>query len=177
MHEEGTSKKSPLLHIGWQEWCAFSELHIPAIKAKIDTGAKTSAIHASDLKPFTREHKHYLHFLVYPLQHNTDIKKRCTAEIIDKRFVMSSNGCQEERYVIKTLISMGGQSWEIELTLSDRDPLRYRLLLGREALRGRVLINPSKACCLTKLNTQEINHLYYKDTPHPPKHKHAEASE
>ncbi len=163
-----------VLQIGWQEWCSLKELHIPAIKAKIDTGAKTSAIHGIDIRPFTRKGILYAHFSVYPLQHNTEIKIECTAQIVDKRIVMSSNGFQEERYVIKTNIGMGDQQWDMELTLSDREPLRYRLLLGREALKDRVIINPSKLCCLGKPKVSEINEFYYKHIPHKAKPHHAE---
>lgn len=163
-----------LEHIGWQEWCSLKGLEIPAIKAKIDTGAKTSAIHAVDIKAFTQNNINYVSFTVYPLQRNTEIKKVCTAPIVDKRRVMSSNGIQEERYVIRTPITMGSQSWEIELTLSDRDPLRFRILLGREALRSRVLINPEKICCLTKISAKDINSFYYGDHPCSDNRWHAE---
>lgn len=160
MPKKGRPENQPLLSIGWQEWCSIDELHIPAIKAKIDTGARTSAIHAIDINPFTEKDILYVNFFVYPLQENIKIKKECVARVVDKRSIMSSNGSEEERYIIKTNISMGHQSWEIELSLSDRDPLRFRLLLGREALKGRVLINPNEICCLTKLGTKEINRFY-----------------
>ena len=167
-------KEFSLEHIGWQEWCSLNNLGIPAIKAKIDTGAKTSAIHATDIVPFIDKGILKVHFTVYPLQRNTEIQKKCVAEVIDKRGIMSSNGSQEERYVIKTQINIGQHNWEIELTLSDRDPLRFRLLLGREALNGRVIINPEKLCCLTKLGAKELNELYYKDHPGKTRKKHAE---
>jgi ribosomal protein S6--L-glutamate ligase len=163
-----------LLHIGWQEWCAIEDLDIPAIKAKIDTGAKTSAIHATEITPFTRKDQLYVHFVVFPLQRNSEIQVKCTAPVVDKRVVMSSNGIQEDRYVIRTQIKMGDQTWEIDLTLSDRDPLRFRLLLGREALKNRVIINPAKHCCIDKLSAREINDYYYKDIPHKSRHKHAD---
>jgi len=166
--------KEALALIGWQEWCSIEGLSMPAIKAKIDTGARTSAIHAVDIKPFTRDNQLHVSFIVYPLQRNTEVKIECTAPVVDQRSVMSSNGSQEDRYVIRTDISMGDNRWEIELTLSDRDPLRFRLLLGREALKGRVLINPEKKCCLTKLTSKEINHFYYRGHSHKPKRIHAE---
>ncbi len=174
MHTLGDSDHQSILQIGWQEWCSISKLHLPAIKAKIDTGAKTSAIHAVDIKPFTREGVAHVHFSVYPLQHNTEIKKECSAVVIDQRMIMSSNGSQEERYIIKTNITLGDQTWEIELSLSDRDPLRFRLLLGREALQDRVLISPNKLCCLGKLTAEDINQHYYTGASLKPKDRHTE---
>lgn len=150
------------LQIGWYEWCSLDKLGIPAIKAKIDTGAKTSALHAVDICPYVQKKIQKVSFLLYPLQANDDLKIRCHANVIDERFVISSNGHKEHRYVIKTTISLSNESWDIELTLSNRDPLRFRMLLGREALKNKVIINPGRTLCQGRLNKQTIKKMYQK---------------
>jgi ribosomal protein S6--L-glutamate ligase len=149
------------LLIGWQEWCALPKLHLPAIKAKIDTGAKTSAIHADNITPFMRQGKPYVHFEVAPLQGTTHPNINCTAPVIGERHVTSSNGHRELRYVIQTPILLGEQTWMIELTLSNRDPLSFRLLLGREALKGRVLIKPHAILRQGQLSQRSLKSLYF----------------
>ncbi|MCP5504209.1 MAG: ATP-dependent zinc protease [Chlamydiales bacterium] len=153
-------KKEDKLHIGWQEWVSLPGLEIPAIKAKIDTGAKTSSLHAFDIKPIMKNKKEYVKFSVHPMQRNNRISIPCCCPIFDIRNVMSSNAQVEERYVIKSLLCLGGKQWEIEITLSDRDPLRFRMLLGREALASRVVIDPSKTLRLKKYPKNEVLHLY-----------------
>lgn len=130
--------------IGSSEWCALPALGIDAIKAKIDTGAKTSAIHAYDIEPYKAKKNMYVRFKVHPLQKRNDIIVSCHAQVIDERHIMSSTGHIERRYVISTPLCLGNYMWLIQLTLSDRDPLRFRMLLGREALNGRVLIEPNR---------------------------------
>ena len=147
--------------IGWQEWVALPGLKIPAVKAKIDTGAKTSALHAFDIKPFTKGKKKYVRFNVNPLQGDKTIFIACSCPIFDIRNVMSSNAQVEERYVIKSMLCLGSQKWEIELTLSNRDPLRFRMLLGREALCSKVIIDPSKTLCVKKFHRNEVSNLYF----------------
>lgn len=148
------------LLIGRHEWCQLPTLNIPAIKAKIDTGAKTSAIHASNIKHFTKRGNHYVDFCIHPLQGTERVTINCKAPIIDERYIMSSNGHKEHRYVIATSLRLGDNLWPIELTLSNRDPLRYRMLLGREALDNRVLIDPSTSCHQGKLEKKDILALY-----------------
>lgn len=152
------------LLFGRDEWFALPKLKIPAIKGKIDTGAKTSSIHAANIKLKRAAGKKIVSFDVYPLQGNTDVVLQCRAAVCDQRLVMSSNGHKENRYVIKTIISIAGQLWEIEMTLSDREPLRYRLLIGRETLKNRVLINPSLSCNQQKMAAQSVQKKYYADT-------------
>lgn len=134
--------------IGRHEWCQLPKLHIPATRAKIDTGAKTSAIHAFNIKQKNLHGKPYVYFDMHPLQHNEEVSISCHAPVVDQRMIISSNGSKELRYVIETSLSMAGHEWNIELTLSSRDQLRFRLLLGREALNKRVLIDPSKTYLL-----------------------------
>lgn len=148
------------LVIGQHEWCQLPKLHLPAIKAKIDTGAKTSAIHAFDIKCFTKKRKEFVRFSVHPLQNDTVTTVRCQAPIIDQRSVMSSNGHKEDRYVIKTPLCLGDCQWDIELTLSNRDPLKFRMLLGLQALEQYTLIFPHKKNCLGRKKPAEVKKLY-----------------
>lgn len=152
-------KKSKLL-IGGNEWCELPGLKIPAIKAKIDTGAQTSAIHAFNIKPRIKHGKKHVEFDLHPLQANNDIVITCCKPVIDERSIMSSNGHKENRYVIETVLGLGGQQWKIELTLSNRDPLRFRLLLGRQALNHRVLIDPALNCHHGTIRKSELLALY-----------------
>lgn len=146
--------------IGRAEWCALPDLSVPAIKAKIDTGAKTSAIHAFDIKLIKSNDKQYVEYKVYPIQANSSIVIKCKSLIIDERFIMSSNGHKERRYVINTALRLADSTWSVELTLSNRDPLRFRLLLGREALNHKVIIDPSLNCHQKNLKNHQIISLY-----------------
>ncbi len=149
------------LLIGRDEWCELPDLHIPAIKAKIDTGAKTSALHAFNIRPVKKNHKHFVRFDMHPLQGNDNTIVSCIAPLIDERHIMSSSGHIEHRYVISTAVVIGDQQWEMQVTLSNRDPLRYRMLLGREALNSRVLIDPSLSCHQKKIKYKKAMKLYH----------------
>lgn len=153
------SKDSSKLTVGWCEWVALPGLGLPALKAKIDTGAKTSALHAVNIKPFVRNGVDYVRFTICPVQANQSLKIRCTSKIIDERHVLSSNGHKEERFVISTQIKLGGRVWNIEVTLSNRDPLRFRMLLGREALK-RCVIYPSRKYCQGGISKDELFKRY-----------------
>lgn len=148
------------LLIGWYEWCALPNLKLPAIKAKIDTGAKTSALHAENIKTFEKNGINWVRFTVYPLQGNKLIKIRCSAQLIDERAIMSSNGHKEHRYVIVTPLTLGNITWDIELTLSNREPLKFRMLLGREALKNHTLISPNNTCLQRKVKQSTLKKLY-----------------
>ncbi len=141
--------------VGWREWCALPSLGVPLIKAKIDTGARTSAIHAFDITPFKRGGKSWVKFYLHPIQGNNSIIVGCVAEVIDQRSIMSSNGQKEHRYVIQTALQFAEQQWNIELTLSNRDPLRFRILLGRAALQGRTIIDPAHSYLVQKSSVRE----------------------
>lgn len=138
------------LIVGWNEWCSLPDLGIAQIKAKIDTGAKTSALHAFDIHEDRTGNN--VNFSIHPLQANRKITVKCHAPIVDVRHIMSSNGHNELRYVIMTTLVMGELSWEIEMTLSNRDPLKYRMLLGRKALVKHVIVDPSRSLCLGKIH-------------------------
>lgn len=131
--------------LGWREWLALEELGIAKIKAKVDTGARTSALHAFDVHEMIRDGAPWVRFGVHPDQHSTDQEIWCEAPILDKRVVRDSGGHEQERPVIKTPIRLGDSSWEIEMTLTNRDNMGFRVLLGRTAIRGRYLVDAGRS--------------------------------
>lgn len=148
--------------IGSEEWCAFPDLGISAIKARVDSGAKTSSLHAFNIQKFRRDGDSWVSFEVHPLQNNRRVVIRCEKPIVDKRVVKSSSGISETRYVISTTIKAGDEAWEIELTLANRDSMGYRMLLGREAMSGRMLVDPSLSFCLGEVTEKQLNQYYGK---------------
>ncbi len=139
--------KTPLA-IGWREWVGLPDLEVEAIKAKIDTGARTSALHAFRIEPYWREGQIWVRFELAPLQRNSATRVRCEARAIDQRTVRNSSGGVEQRYVIKTMLRLGDARWPIELTLTNRDQMGFRMLLGRTALKGRTVIEPGRSFLL-----------------------------
>ncbi|MEL7489026.1 MAG: RimK/LysX family protein, partial [Pseudomonadota bacterium] len=131
--------------IGWREWVTLPDLGGPAIKAKIDTGARTSALHAFRIRPFEKNGVPHVAFFVHPVQHRKRPEIACEAPILEQRAVKSSNGQSEMRYVIETRAVLGDKTFSIELTLTNRDELGFRMLIGREALRGRFLVDSGKS--------------------------------
>lgn len=134
-----------LLTLGWREWVGLPELGIPLIKAKIDTGARTSALHAFELRPFSVRGQQRVEFRIHPQQRDRHQVIICTAEVIDERMVTDSGGHKERRYVIKTPLCIGAHRWLIETTLAARDDMQFRMLLGRTALQGRVQVDPARS--------------------------------
>lgn len=133
----------PLL-IGWREWAELPELSIPLIKVKVDTGAKTSTLHAYDIKIVKSDKKDFVEFVIHPIQTNDKVSVPCRAEIIGMKTIKSSNGHKQIRPVICTPIKIGNYRWNIEITLTNRDIMHHRMLLGRTAMTN-LLINPSKS--------------------------------
>lgn len=142
-------RKYPVM--GWREWVSLPELRIDKIKAKVDTGARTSALHAFSLQPFVEDGKNKIRFDIHPLQHNTHDIISCVADVVDKRMVTDSGGHEEERFVIQTPITIAGQTWPIEITLTERENMLFRMLLGRSALRKRYVVNPARSFVTTRV--------------------------
>lgn len=138
--------------IGWREWIAIPALGLPAIKAKVDTGARTSALHAYYVTPFKRNGRDHVRFGIHPLQRRIDVEVTCEAPVIDRRWVADSGGHRELRYVIEAPIRMGGHEWPIEITLTSRDTMMFRMLLGRTAITGRMVVDPQKSYMAGKLS-------------------------
>ncbi|HEU5482676.1 MAG TPA: ATP-dependent zinc protease [Sphingomicrobium sp.] len=140
-----SDSESGLIVVGWREWASLPELGIKRIKAKIDTGARTSALHAFHLEPYQRDGREWVRFKIHPKQRRTDVEAVCEAPVSDRRVVSDSGGHREERYVIETAVELPGLCWRMEVTLTSRDDMRFRMLIGRTALKGRMLIDPSRS--------------------------------
>ncbi len=134
--------------IGWREWVSLPDLGINRIKAKIDTGARTSALHAFHLEHARVKGVDGLRIGVHPLQKRSDIEHFFFAEIVDERWVTDSGGHREKRYVISSELLLSELRWPIELTLTNRDSMRFRLLLGRTAMHERIMIKPDQSYLL-----------------------------
>ena len=136
---------SPLVIIGWREWVSLPGLGIAFTKAKIDTGARSSSLHALEIEKFEVEGEDWVRFRVHPLQRRVDREVICEAKVFDQRLIRSSSGQASLRYVIRTPIRWAGETWAVDLTLADRSQMGFRMLLGREAVRGRLLVDPGQS--------------------------------
>ncbi|TDD97091.1 30S ribosomal protein S6--L-glutamate ligase [Flavobacterium cellulosilyticum] len=146
--------------LGSEEWCSFPEIGIPTIKARVDSGAKTSALHAINIAPFIKDGNNWVKFDINPIQNNVKTVIHCEAPLIDKRIVKSSSGFREQRYVIQTLLDIGQAKWAIEMTLTNRDSMGFRMLLGREAMSGKVLVDPEQKYLLGQPSSENLKELY-----------------
>lgn len=137
------SEEKPVL--GWREWIGFPDLGIPLIKTKVDTGARTTCLHAFSVKPFERAGSRWVRFGIHPEQNNTSVEVWCEAPLKDQRVVRDSGGHEELRYVIETTLSIGQHRLQAEINLTDRDSMKFRALLGRTAMRGHYLVDPGRS--------------------------------
>ena len=142
--------------IGWREWVALPELNLPAIKAKIDTGARTSALHAFLIEPYSHDGVDMVRFLIHPIQRKLDFHVECHAPIHDFREVTDSGGHREMRYVIQSTVIIDEHSWPIEMTLTNRDTMRFRMLLGRRAMENRFVVDPGASYVNGKLRPRKL---------------------
>ncbi len=128
--------------IGWREWVGLPQLGIPLLKAKIDTGARTSALHTYALETFDKGGALWVRFQLHPVQMREDISITAESPVLDRRWVTDSGGHQEYRYVVQSELQITGQLFPIEITLTTRDTMRFRMLIGRTALNGRFIVDP-----------------------------------
>lgn len=133
------SRNFPVL--GWNEWVSLPDLDVPRIKCKVDTGARTSALHAFYVEEFDHHGIHRVRFGLHPEQGNTDKEIHCEADVLDRRNVTDSGGHTESRIVIQSPIVVGSHIWPIEITLTNRDTMRYRMLLGRAAITDNFVVD------------------------------------
>ena len=156
---EGEAVISDKPTIGWREWIAIPALGLPAIKVKVDTGARTSALHAYYVTPFRRNGRDHVRFGIHPLQRRTDVEVTCEAPVTDRRWVADSGGHRELRYVIEAPVRLGESEWPIEITLTSRDTMMFRMLLGRTAIKGRMAVDPQKSYTAGKLSRRAYGPL------------------
>ena len=133
----------PQTIIGLREWIALPELGVVGLRAKIDTGASTSALHATDISEFERGGERWVRFTAH-LGTLVQRRHRCEAPVVARKTIKSSNGQAQTRYVVRTLLALGSHLWPVEFTLTCRKTMRYRVLLGSKALiDGQLLVNPA----------------------------------
>lgn len=140
-----TPARSRLPSVGWREWICFPGLGIEAIKAKVDTGARTSTLHAFAVEPFERDGRAHVAFSIHPNQRDNNTVVNCEAPVADRRSVRDSGGHAEMRYVVETEICIGHHRLTAEVTLTDRDSMQFRCLLGRTALRKNFLVDSGRS--------------------------------
>jgi len=131
--------------LGWKEWVSLPELHLSPLEAKVDTGAKTSCLHAFSLEPFHKDGEQWIRFGMHPDRHSQEQEIFVEAKVSDRRVVSDSGGHKQLRWVIETPIVIAGETFPIEITLTGRDAMQYRMLLGRQAMRRRFVVDPAKA--------------------------------
>jgi hypothetical protein len=152
--------------IGWREWISLPDLKIPVMKAKVDTGAKTSSLHAFRIETYTERGVRMVRFHVHPVQRRQDLIVVCHAPVTDYRVVSDSGGHRESRYVIETRLAIGGLEWPIEVTLANRETMNFRFLLGRSAM-SHFLLDPSRSFLLGAPDLQPSRYFAAKTAPTP----------
>jgi hypothetical protein len=136
--------------IGWREWVGLPALGVDRIKAKIDTGARTSALHAWNIRLVERRGHTWVGFDLHPVQRDSALVVACRARLLDVRDIRHSGGQTEQRYVIATELQLGDVAWPIELSLTNRDEMGFRMLIGRAALVGRATVDPGRSFLLAR---------------------------
>ena len=143
--------------LGWREWVSLPDLGIVSIKAKLDTGAKTSALHAWDLSLYKVNRRQWIRFRVHPMQRDKETSTICEAPLSDRRWVTNSSGSSERRYIISTELQIGDSRWPIELSLTNREAMGFPMIIGREAMRNRILVDPRASFRAGRHRTQAVN--------------------
>lgn len=131
--------------VGWREWVALPGLGVPAIKAKVDTGARSSCLHAFDIAPFDKDGATWVRFRIHPFQRDAEQEITAEARVLEQRSIRSSTGHDQLRWVISTDLELMGRTWPIELTLTARDAMGFRMLLGRQAIRRWFVVHPGQS--------------------------------
>ena len=145
------------LTIGWREWVSLPDLGLPAVKAKVDTGARTSALHALDIQRFKKDNgRDWVSFTVQPIQRDTSVERRCEAPLLDIRKVTDSGGHSKERFFVSTKLCIGELSRQVEVTLSERSDMLFRMLLGRTSIVPDIVVNPQLSYTLGRLNSRSL---------------------
>lgn len=142
---EEVEQRAGMPILGWREWVGLPALRLPLIKAKVDTGARTSTLHAFYVEAFPSSGGDFVRFGVHPLRGRSDVEVHCKAQILDRRVVCDSGGHREQRYVILTSLAIGGCIWPIEVTLTNRENMLFRMLLGRTAIAGNGVVDPRRS--------------------------------
>jgi hypothetical protein len=142
------------LILGSLEVCDLPDIGVTDLQMRVDTGAKTSSIHVDHMCQFKQNGKLWVKFDIHPDFYNVDSVVQCQSLIHDVRTVKSSNGEAQERYVIKTLLKLGHLSWPIEITLTDRSDMSNLMLLGREGMGEKILVDPSQSFLISDENTE-----------------------
>lgn len=137
--------------VGWREWVALPDLGVSFIKAKLDTGAKTSTLHAFEIETFRKKGNLWVRFIIHPTQRDNTLTLPCEALVSDQRAVTNSGGHREERFMISTTLTVSGESWPIELSLANRDQMGFRMLLGRSAMHRRLIVDPARSFQANKI--------------------------
>lgn len=160
-------EKRPPVVAGWREWASLPDLGVSFLKVKLDTGARTSALHAWKIEPFERNGDEWVRFDLHPVQRNKAVRVSCEAPIVGRRTVRSTSGKTENRYVIHTMIMLGERKKTIEVTLTNRDHMGFRMLLGRTAMRRWIVVDPSRSFLHPVLSSsaKNTNPLETGDTP------------
>jgi len=138
--------------LGWREWVELPELNIHQIKAKIDTGARSSALHAFAIEPYRKNGQRWVMFAIHPKQRHSDVFIECHAPIKDRRIVTDSGGHKQRRYVIETQLVLGQSRINAEMTLTNRDSMLFRMLIGRTTMNNRFIIDPNSSYLQGKPN-------------------------
>lgn len=145
---------SPLI-VGWREVLALPDLGLDQIKAKVDTGARTSCLHAFSVSEFDKDGEQWVRFGMHPKQSDSTEEHWCEAKVLDQRKVTDSGGHSEMRYVIVSDVQLGDHRWPVELTLTDRDSMKFRMLLGRTALAGNYLVDSKASYLQSKIKPEQ----------------------
>lgn len=153
--DSDTRPSRPVL--GWREWTALPELGVPRIKVKVDTGARSSALHAFEIRREEIGDETWLRFNIHPTQRDSRHSVEARARLVEKRSVRSSSGQQTSRPVVISPILIGSDRWPIEITLVRRDLMGFRMLLGRQAVRGRYLVDPGRSFLRGEPDLEELD--------------------